>query len=373
MDKIAVIFGTRPEAIKMAPVIKTLQKYPKRFKIIICLTAQHRDLLDEVLRLFEIRADYDLDIMEENQSPFEVTSKGLLGVRGILKKENPDFVLVQGDTTNAFTSALAAFYLKIPVGHIEAGLRTNDKFQPFPEEINRRLISQIADFHFAPAKQAEENLISEGIPKDRVFLTGNTVIDALFYISRKVKDLKILTKRLSFLRHQPSARLILVTAHRRENFNAPLRNICLALKKIVSRNNDLIVVYPLHPNPNVKGPVEKILGKINRIKLIPPLDYASFVYLMSRAYLILTDSGGIQEEATALGKPLLIMREKTERPEAIREGVAKLVGTDIDSIVRNAEILLNSKKTYKSMAKMVYPFGNGKAAEKIIKIIKDKI
>jgi UDP-N-acetylglucosamine 2-epimerase (non-hydrolysing) len=370
--RILVIFGTRPEAIKMAPVVKELKKYPQNFKTIICTTAQHREMLDEVLSLFGIRTDYDLNIMEDNQSPFEVTAKGLFGIRKVLKEENPDIMLVQGDTTSTFTASLAAFYLKIPIGHIEAGLRTNDRYKPFPEEINRRLTSHLANFHFAPTQRAKQHLISEGIPRETVFLTGNTVIDALLYMSKKIKKMKAFDRYFSFL-NLKSNKLILVTAHRRENFGEPLKNICLALKKIVERNKNVRVVYPVHPNPNVKETVNKILGKIARVELIAPVDYAAFIYLMNKSYFILTDSGGIQEEASSLGKPILVMREKTERQEVIEAGLARLVGTNTNKIIHNAEILLNNGGAYRKMAKVTNPFGDGRAAQRIVHILKSKI
>ena len=368
LKKIAVIFGTRPEAIKMAPVIKELQKYPDIFRPLICVTAQHREMLDEVLKLFAIVPHYDLNIMEDNQSPFEVTAKGLLGVREILEKEKPAMVLVQGDTTTAFAVSLASFYLKIPLGHIEAGLRTNDKYKPFPEEINRQLISVITDLYFVPTQKAKLNLLREGIAKERVFVTGNTVIDALFYVLKKIENKKGYHWPFPFLESKLN-RLILVTAHRRESFGKPLKNICYALKKIVKGDKSTTIVYPLHPNPNVQNTVRKILENTERIHLLPPLDYLHFVYLMKRSYLILTDSGGIQEEAPSLGKPILVMRDKTERPEGKEAGVAKLVGTKIDNIVENVEILLNDRKSYERMARAANPFGDGKGAQRIVDIL----
>lgn len=372
MKKVIFIFGTRPEAIKMAPVIKEFGKRAGKFKLVICVTAQHREMLDEVLRLFNIHPDYDLDIMKDNQSPFEITSSGLIRIRRVLEKEKPSVVLVQGDTTSTFVASLAAFYLKIPVGHIEAGLRTSDKYSPFPEEINRRLTSHLADFHFVPTQRARSNLIKEGVPQRRIFLTGNTVVDALFYILKESKKNIGLKERFSFLNIEPN-KLILVTAHRRENFGRPLKNICLALKQIAERNKDVELVYPVHPNPNVTYIVRRILKDIKRMHLIKPLDYVSFIYLLDKSYLVLTDSGGIQEEAPCLGKPVLVMRKKTERPEAIEAGVAKLVGTDTRSIVENVETLLSHKKTYEKMAKAVNLFGDGKAAVRIVKALEKVI
>ncbi len=368
LKKIAVIFGTRPEAIKMALVIKELQKYPNIFKPLICVTAQHREMLDEVLRLFAIAPHYDLNIMEDNQSIFEVTAKGLLGIKGILEKEKPAMVLVQGDTTTAFAVSLASFYLKIPLGHVEAGLRTGDKYKPFPEEINRRLISVIADLHFVSTQRAKLNLLGEGIAKEKIFVTGNTVVDALFYVLKKIEDKKDYDWPFPFLESR-SNRLILVTAHRRESFGKPFKNVCYALKKIVKRDKSTIVVYPAHPNPNIQNTVRKILGNAERIHLIAPLDYFHFVYLMTRSYLILTDSGGIQEEAPSLGKPVLVMRDKTERTEGIEAGVAKLVGTEINNIVENVENLLNDREVYERMARVANPFGDGKGVQRIVDIL----
>lgn len=372
IKKIAVIFGTRPEAIKMAPVIKELKRYPRVFNPLICITAQHREMLDEVLKLFNIKPRYDLDIMRNNQSPFEVTAKGLFGIRKVLEAEKPHAVLVQGDTTTTFAASLAAFYLKIPVGHIEAGLRTNNKYSPFPEEINRRLTSHLADFHFTPTQRAKQNLISEGILRNTVFFTGNTIIDAVSQILKQNKKNKKLRKRFPFVEYK-NKRLILVTAHRRENFGKPLENICLAIRKLAEKNKEIFIVYPVHPNPNVKETVYKILGSRERINLIEPLDYPSFVYLMNKAYFILTDSGGVQEEASSLGKPVLVMRENTERQEVIEAGVGRLVGTNVDKILDTAKQLLSDKKVYNNMAQSVNIFGEGNAAQKIVKIIKEKL
>lgn len=368
LKKIAVIFGTRPEAIKMAPVIKELQKYPDVFRPLICVTAQHREMLDQVLKLFAIVPHCDLNIMEDNQSIFEVTAKGLLGIRGILETEKPAIVLVQGDTTTAFAVSLASFYLKIPLGHIEAGLRTDEKYKPFPEEINRQLISVITDLHFVPTQRARLNLLRQGIAKEKIFVTGNTVIDALFYVLKKIGDKKGYDWPFPFLESKLN-RLILVTAHRRESFGKPLKNICYALKEIVKRDKSTTIVYPVHPNPNIQNTVRKILGNTERIHLIAPLDYLHFVYLMSRSYLILTDSGGMQEEAPSLGKPVLIMRDNTERPEGIEAGVAKLVGTKIDNIVENVENLLNNREVYETMARVANPFGDGKGAQRIVDVL----
>jgi len=359
--KILFAFGTRPEAIKLAPVIKELQKDKKHFKVEICITAQHRHMLDQVLDIFNIRADYDLDIMKQGQTLFDINIRILRGLENLLAKNKPDMIFVQGDTTTAFVSALAAFYLKIPIAHVEAGLRTYDKFSPFPEEMNRKLITHLGDFHFAPTRRAKQNLLKEGIKAEHIIVTGNTVIDALLLCLKMNPKFK-----LPFLKKiKPGNRIILVTAHRRESFGIPFENICQALKSIVQRNQDVEIIYPVHPNPNIKNPAEKILGKTERIHLIAPQDYLPFAHLMQKSYLILTDSGGIQEEAPALGKPVLVLREKTERPEAIETGTAKLVGTCKKTIIETTEMLLNSKPAYNKMAKVKNPFGDGRASLRI--------
>jgi len=373
--KVMTIFGTRPEAIKLAPVIKKLEKYHGA-ECRICVTAQHREMLDQVLNLFEIKPHYDLDIMGEDQSIFEVTIRGLQMLEKVLKKEKPDIVLVQGDTTTTFVASLAAYYLKIRVGHVEAGLRTGDKFNPFPEEINRKLTDAISDLYFAPTQRAKENLLREGVEEEKIFVTGNTVIDALLWIIRQQSPANSQKKLHRFFSEKygfprDDRRLILVTGHRRESFGREFENICQGLKMIAERNDDVEVVYPVHLNPNVQKPVNRVLGKIERVHLMEPLDYAPFVWLMNKSYLILTDSGGIQEEASFLGKPILVMRKKTERPEAIEAGVAKLVGTDSQSIFRGAQNLLDNRDEYERMAKKVNSYGDGKAAKKIIEILRD--
>lgn len=362
--KVAIIFGTRPEAIKMAPVIKEFRKYPKQFNLIICVTGQHRKMLDQVLSIFKIKPDIDLNLMEENQSLDSLSANAMKKVTEAIKKTKPDLVLVQGDTTTAMIAALAAFYQKIPVGHIEAGLRTKDRYNPFPEEINRNLISVLATYHFAPTKEAAKNLLKEGICKKRVFLTGNTVVDALKKITKKKSNAFHL--RASILSNQ---KLILVTAHRRENFGKPLLDICKALKEICRRNPNVVIVYPVHMNPNVKGQVYSNLSHCDRIKLLPPLEYLELVNLMKRSYLVLTDSGGIQEEAPVFGKPVLVLRKETERPEGIDAGVAKLVGVDTKKIIKETELLIRNRKAYLKMANAVSPYGDGKAAQRIVKII----
>jgi UDP-N-acetylglucosamine 2-epimerase (non-hydrolysing) len=372
MITVLAVFGTRPEAIKMAPVIIKLRAKSKELRTIVCVTAQHRQMLDQVLDIFQIKPDYDLGIMKQNQSLFDVTVNGLKKLEDILKKEKPDIILVQGDTTTTFIASLAAYYLKIKIGHIEAGLRTKDKFNPFPEEINRRLTDCLADLYFVHTKQAKENLLKEGVDKGKVFLTGNTVIDALQIIVKKQNNKKIqkeIEQRffsnygISF----DNKKLILVTGHRRESFGRDFENICKGLKKIALSNHDIQIIYPVHLNPNVQNPVRKILSGMSNVHLIEPLDYFTFVWLMNRAYLILTDSGGIQEEAPSLGKPVLVMRKKTERTEGIEAGTAKLVGIDSEKIYSEAIKLLKNIRLYQKMSKAVNPYGDGKAAERIIK------
>jgi UDP-N-acetylglucosamine 2-epimerase (non-hydrolysing) len=359
--RVLFAFGTRPEAIKLAPVIKELQKDKRNFKVEICITAQHRHMLDQVLDIFNIRPDFDLDIMKQGQTLFEINVRILRGLETLLQRQKPDVIVVQGDTTTAFVSALAAFYLKIKIAHVEAGLRTYDKFAPFPEEMNRRLITHLADFHFAPTKRAKENLLKEGIRQKQVIVTGNTVIDAL-HLALKMNpelDLPIFHKVKS------GNKIILVTAHRRESFGQPFKNICLALKNIVRRNKNIEIVYPVHPNPNIRIPAHQLLGDKERIHLIAPMDYLPFAHLINKAYLILTDSGGIQEEAPALGKPVLVLRDKTERPEAVETGTARLVGTNTKKIIVTTELLLASKHEYNKMAMVKNPFGDGKASLRI--------
>lgn len=378
MFKILNIFGTRPEAIKMAPVIKEQGQCPANILPIVCVTAQHREMLDQVLRLFSILPDYDLNIMEHDQSLFDINISGLRAIEEVLLDARPDLVLVQGDTITTFIASLAAFYMRIPVGHIEAGLRTENKYQPFPEEINRRLVSHIADLHFAATEQAKRNLLREGVDIDNIFVTGNTVIDAMLSIvnnqdfSKKSIIGNRLKEQLRFLASSDRPRLIVVTAHRRENYGQGLEDICLALKEIASNNDDVEIVYPVHLSPNVQGPVLSILGGIRNIHLIEPLDYTSFIYLMNESYLILTDSGGIQEEAPSLGKPVLVMRKVTERPEAIEAGTTKLVGNSADQIVNETQRLLDDVNEYIRMSRVANPYGDGKAAEYIVRAISDR-
>ena len=364
--KVLTLFGTRPEAIKMAPVIAELSRRPDEFEIIIVVSAQHREMLDQVLNVFEIKPDCDLDIMRESQSLSQITCNVLRGVEGVLEKEKPDIVLVQGDTTTTFTSALAAFYHRIPVGHIEAGLRTHRKYNPFPEELNRHLTSVIADLHFAPTELAKQNLLREGVKSESVYVTGNTVIDALLSAAKLEYEFKITSlASLDF----NNSKIILVTAHRRENLGSPLKSICFALRELALSDRKLEIVFPVHLNPKVRSVVENMLSGIENIHLIEPLDYVPFVQLMKRAYLILTDSGGIQEEAPSLGKPVLVLRSSTERPEAIQSGAIKLVGTEQHRIVENVRRLLDDRTEYEQMACSDNPFGDGRASTRIADIL----
>lgn len=372
--KVLIVFGTRPEAIKLAPVIKELQSHHSHFRTTICVTAQHRQMLDQVLDVFGITPDYDLNIMKNNQSVFDVTADCLKKLEPILKKEKPDLVLVQGDTTTCFTASLAAYYLKIKIGHVEAGLRTNDKFNPFPEEMNRHLTDHLVDFHFAPTNSARENLLKEGIPPPKIHVTGNTGIDALLFTVEKQKDEKIQKSLSQSFLHKygislNTRKLILVTGHRRESFGLEFENICNGLKKIAQNHPQIKIIYPVHLNPNVQKPIREILSGHHNIHLIEPVDYFAFVWLMSKAYLILTDSGGIQEEAPFLGKPVLVMRKKTERPEGIDAGTAMLIGTASESIFTSATTLLENGSLYNRMSTIVNPYGDGKASQRIIDIL----
>lgn len=366
--KIMLIFGTRPEAIKMAPVIKELQKHPDKANIIVVVTAQHREMLDQILDLFDITVNYDLNIMKSNQTLFDIASASLIKFEKILRQEMPDLILVQGDTTTSFAASLAGYFLQIPVGHIEAGLRTYNKYDPFPEETNRRLTGVLSDFHFSPTKRAFDNLVRENVNKETIFITGNTVIDALLMIVKNDYDFGAIKdeKLAKLLDIESYRKIVLVTAHRRESFGEPLENICYAVKELAKNNNDIEVVYPVHLNPNVQKAVNKILGSTERIHLMCPLDYESFIQLMNKSFIILTDSGGIQEEAPSLGKPVLVMRNVTERPEAIEAGTVKLVGTDKSLIVSEVQNLLDDEVEYERIAKAVNPYGDGKAAKRIV-------
>lgn len=377
MKKVLLTFGTRPEAIKMAPVIKELQKYPEAFVVKVCVTAQHREFLDQVLEIFAITPDFDLDVMKENQDLSDITTGVLLGMKKVFEQFRPDLMLVHGDTTTTLAASLAAYYQKIPVGHVEAGLRTHNIYSPFPEEINRQVTSKIAAFHFAPTERNKKTLEAEKT-LGRILVTGNTVIDALFMVLQTIKDNQQLKEQiLSTIRKQgyPIAtstgrKIILVTGHRRENFGQGFVNICEAIKDIASRYPDVDIVYPVHLNPNVREPVTKLLSGKENIYLIEPLDYTSFVYLMDRSYLLLSDSGGVQEEGPSLGKPVLVMREETERPEAEQVGTVKLVGTDQAKITKAVDLLLSGREEYESMAQKHNPYGDGKAAERIVDFLR---
>jgi len=363
--KVMPIFGTRPEAIKMAPVVKELQKY-EEIETVITVTAQHREMLDQVLELFDIVPDYDLDIMLESQSLTDITVNVLSRLEKIYNEENPDIVLVQGDTSTTFVASLAAFYKQIKVGHIEAGLRTNNKYSPFPEEINRKLTGGIADFHFPPTLTSKNNLLNENVDESKIFITGNTVVDALIEVVNK--DFKFENSKIQDLIDNDK-KYILLTSHRRENLGKPMRNIFNSVKELLENNEGVEVVFPVHLNPKVRRIVDEILGDLDRIHLVEPMDYLPFAKLIENSYLVLTDSGGVQEEAPSLGKPVLVLRDTTERPEAIEAGTVKLVGTDKSKIFNEANKLLNDKKAYGNMAQAVNPYGDGKASERIVKIL----
>jgi UDP-N-acetylglucosamine 2-epimerase (non-hydrolysing) len=364
--KIAVIFGTRPEAIKLCPVIFALRQR-KDIRVSVCVTGQHRKMLDDVLTTFNIIPDIDLDVMHKNQSLAEITSAVLNSVDVYLKQEKPDVVLVQGDTTTAFTASLAAFYNKISVGHVEAGLRTGNKFSPYPEEINRVIITRLADYHFVPTELSKDNLVQEGVKPNKIFLTGNTVIDALLFFTKEVEENPPfeLKELLNCLKEK---RTILITGHRRESFGRGFEDICEAISELAAEFYDVNFVYPVHLNPNVQEPVFRILSGRKNIFLIEPLSYLPFLALMQRSYFILTDSGGVQEEAPTLGKPILVMRNTTERPEGVEAGAAKLIGTNKSSIIENVRLLLKSNEEYQEMASVMNPYGDGKAAERIANI-----
>ncbi len=364
--KVLTVFGTRPEAIKMAPVVNALAACPDEFDAKVCVTAQHRQMLDQVLELFKIKPDYDLNLMKPNQDLFQITTNVLLGMKDVLEKEQPDIVLVHGDTTTTMATSLAAFYLRIPVGHVEAGLRTWDKYYPYPEEINRVVTDGIADLYFAPTEGSRQNLLRTGAKPEQIYLTGNTVIDALFYTLNKPDRNGHLPFTLD-----DNKRVILVTVHRRENFGKPMAEICRALKDLVDSHPDVEMVIPVHPNPNVRELVHETLGKTQRVHLVDPLDYEPFCRLMERAELILTDSGGIQEEAPSLSKPVLVLRDETERPEAVDMGTVKLIGPHYDRIVSEAKLLLSDPGAYQSMARAANPYGDGKASERILDALRE--
>ena len=368
--KVMLVFGTRPEAIKMAPLVKGLKARPDRFETVVCVTAQHREMLDQVLKLFDIVPEHDLNIMKPAQDLFDITSNILTGLKPVLASERPDWVLVHGDTTTTLAASLAAYYAQIKVGHVEAGLRTGNKHAPFPEEMNRRLTGGIADLHFAPTPVAQSNLLREGIDPGDIVVTGNTVIDALLAVVHKLRHdpvaQRALGERFSFL--DANKRLILVTGHRRENFGEGFERICQALADIAAEHPDVEVLYPVHLNPNVRRPVQEILAarQLKNVHLIDPVDYLPFVYLMDRSHLIITDSGGVQEEAPSLGKPVLVMRETTERPEAVEAGTVCLVGTSREAIVRETSRLLHDETAYAAMSRAHNPYGDGHAVDRII-------
>ena len=379
MKKIMLVFGTRPEAIKMAPLVKEFQKYPESFQTLVCVTGQHREMLDQVLRIFDIVPDFDLDIMKHGQDLYDVTSRVLLGMRDVLTAARPDVVLVHGDTTTSTAAALAAFYQQIPVGHVEAGLRTHNVFSPWPEEMNRQITTRIASYHFAPTPLSRKNLLQEGIADERITVTGNTVIDALRWVVDKIrKDFSLNLELAGQLkatgydvkRLASSRRLVLITGHRRENFGEGFLNICQAIKDLTVRYPEVDFVFPMHPNPNVRQPIREVFGEKlsdqGNIFFIEPLEYLSFVYLMEKASIVLTDSGGIQEEAPGLGKPVLVMRDTTERPEALEAGTVKLVGTSRGTIVNELSRLLDDPASYEKMSKALNPYGDGKACGRIV-------
>ncbi len=382
MKKIMLVFGTRPEAIKMAPLVKEFEKHPNELKTIVCVTGQHREMLDQVLSIFDIHPDYDLNIMQQGQDLYDVTSRVLTGMRDVLKEVHPDVVLVHGDTTTSTAAALAAFYQQIPVGHVEAGLRTYNIYSPWPEEINRQLTGRIATYDFAPTPLSRSNLLKENVDEGKITVTGNTVIDALYWVVEKIKNSPDLEKDLSsFLqdkgydvaRLSNGRRLVLITGHRRENFGDGFIHMCRAIKDLSEKYRDVDFVYPMHLNPNVRRPIHEVFGEqlddLGNMFFIEPLEYLSFVYLMEKSSIVLTDSGGIQEEAPGLGKPVLVMRDTTERPEALDAGTVKLVGTDYNAIVDNVSTLLDDPKAYNKMSKAVNPYGDGKACGRIVKVL----
>ncbi|MBQ5388624.1 MAG: UDP-N-acetylglucosamine 2-epimerase (non-hydrolyzing) [Paludibacteraceae bacterium] len=379
MKKILLVFGTRPEAIKMAPLVKKLQEMPEEFQTVVCVTGQHREMLDQVLRVFDIVPDYDLNIMKPNQDLYDITSRILLGMRDVLREVQPDIVLVHGDTTTSMAAALAAFYQQIPVGHVEAGLRTGNIYSPWPEEMNRLITGRITTHHFSPTRLAKENLLREHVDEKQIIVTGNTVIDALQMVVERLKNDELLASEVAtkinqmgydVLRLDGNRRMVLITGHRRENFGEGFLNICHAIKHLAERYQDVDFVYPMHLNPNVRKPVLEILGeKAENVFLIEPLDYLPFVYMMQHSTLILTDSGGVQEEAPGLGKPVLVMRDTTERPEAVEAGTVLLVGTNREKIEQGVSMLFDDANIYRHMSEAVNPYGDGKACERIIEYL----
>lgn len=383
MRKVMLVFGTRPEAIKMAPLVKEFQKHSDEFKTIVCVTGQHRQMLDQVLDLFEIKPDYDLNIMKQGQDLYDVTARVLTGMREVLKEAQPDVVLVHGDTTTSTAAALATFYQQIPVGHVEAGLRTHNIYSPWPEEMNRQITGRIATYDFAPTPLSRENLLREGISDEKIMITGNTVIDALYMVVAKIKSNQDLNTQLNIElksagydveRLAQGKKLVLITGHRRENFGDGFISMCRAIKTLTEKYPEVDFVYPMHLNPNVRKPIHEVFGEnltgLGNMFFIEPLEYLSFVYLMEKSSIVLTDSGGIQEEAPGLGKPVLVMRDTTERPEALSAGTVRLVGTDYDKIVNGVSALLDDPKHYDQMSKAVNPYGDGLACQRIIETLK---
>ena len=379
MKKVMLVFGTRPEAIKMAPLVKEFQKHPESFETIVCVTGQHRQMLDQVLEIFDITPDYDLNIMKQGQDLYDVTARVLTGMRDVLKEVQPDVVLVHGDTTTSTAAALAAFYQQIPVGHVEAGLRTHNIYSPWPEEMNRQITGRIASYNFAPTPLSKQNLLREAVSEDSITVTGNTVIDALYWVVDKIKNDTELNSELEDIlkaagydvnRLTGGKKLVLITGHRRENFGDGFINMCTAIKDLTAKYPEVDFVYPMHLNPNVRKPIHEVFGEdlsnLGNMFFIEPLEYLSFVYLMEKSTIVLTDSGGIQEEAPGLGKPVLVMRDTTERPEALDAGTVKLVGTDYDKIVNEVSALLDDETAYEKMSKAVNPYGDGLACGRII-------
>jgi len=375
MKKVLLVFGTRPEAIKMAPLVKVFEKETSIISK-VCVTAQHREMLDQVLELFDIKPDYDLNLMKPGQDLYDITSNVLLGMKNVLSNFKPDVVLVHGDTTTTSAASLSAFYQQIKVGHVEAGLRTHDIYSPFPEEVNRQITGVLASYHFAPTTTSRDNLLKENKDEKNIIVTGNTVIDALFLALDKIKndkDLELKIKnQISNLNYEikDDKKIILVTGHRRENHGQGFINICEALKTIAINNPEIDIVYPVHLNPNVQKPIKEILSNISNVHLIEPLQYEQFIYLMDKSYFIITDSGGVQEEAPSLGKSVLVMRDTTERPEAVEAGTVKLVGTNKETIIKEAQTLLDEESEYEKMSKAHNPYGDGKACERIVEFIK---
>lgn len=378
-----LVFGTRPEAIKMAPLVKKFQEYPNEFETIVCVTGQHREMLDQVLTIFDIKPDYDLNIMKQGQDLYDVTARVLTGMRDVLKEAQPDVVLVHGDTTTSTAAALASFYQQIPVGHVEAGLRTHNIYSPWPEEMNRQITGRIATYHFAPTPLSKQNLLTEAVKEADIHVTGNTVIDALYWVVDKIKNDKALDSELNTLlveagydvnRLADGKKLVLITGHRRENFGDGFINMCSAIKSLTEKYPEVDFVYPMHLNPNVRKPIHEVFGEdlkgLGNMFFIEPLEYLSFVYLMEKSTIVLTDSGGIQEEAPGLGKPVLVMRDTTERPEALEAGTVKLVGTNYDKIVNEVSALLDNETYYNEMSRAVNPYGDGLACERIVNTLK---